>query len=74
MDAIFEVLDSIEALVSLLLMFGLLWIWTKFIALLLGGLIVYFNSYRAFILDTFIRLWEGLVFTSISNRLFSMEN
>ena len=49
MDAIFEVLDSIEALVSLLLMLGLLWMsGPKFIALLLGGLVSFISTAMGF--------------------------
>ena len=61
MGAIFEVLDSIEALVSLLLMLGLLWMaGPKFIALLLGGLVSFISRLWGFFifLDTFIPLWE----------------
>ena len=49
MDAIFEVLDLIEALVSLLLILGLLWMaGPKFIALLLGGLVSFISTAMGF--------------------------
>ena len=45
MDAIFEVFDSIEALVSLLLVLGMFWMMgPKVIAFILGGLVLFIST------------------------------